>query len=143
MTTTLTIEGIHVHEYDPALSAWICRTCDLSTDDCDAMTETDARGLEGEGYNLVAFRVWCDQTGEAFVYENRHDFSDAFCGEWDSFREYADELADELLDSEGLGTESLARRHFDYDGFARDLLLGGDNFTTPAEGYGVFVFRSF
>ena len=100
--------------------------------------------LEDEGYNIDAFRAWCEETGEDFAYDNRRDFDDAYCGEWDSFREYADNLAEELLDGEGLDADSLARRHFDFDGFARDLTLSGENFysSTPVN-TGVFVFRAY
>jgi len=52
-------------------------------------------------------------------------FDDAFIGET-SLKDYAYELADEMMDCEGLSAESLGRRYFDYDQFARDLVLGGD-----------------
>lgn len=66
------------------------------------------------------------------------DFEDRYCGEWDSFREYAEELADDigLLSSvpEGLA------RYFHWDAWTRDL--GFDYTAAPAPAGGVFVFRN-
>lgn len=70
-----------------------------------------------------------------------HEFDDALCGEYDSERDYADELADELLDDEIALEESLARRYFDYEAFARDLFMM-DFHSVDAPGGGVYVFRS-
>jgi antirestriction protein len=110
-----------------------------------AMAELDTvrDDLESEGYNVAAMLAWCELTGEDFSYDNRHDFDDAYAGEWDSFREYADELAGEVIIAEGLSDESLAERHFDWDGFARDLMLSGENYTAPTPDGGVWVFRSY
>lgn len=46
---------------------------------------------------------------------------DNFCGIFDTFREYADDFADEQLACEGHKQDSIAARYFDYEAFARDL----------------------
>ncbi|CDN47584.1 antirestriction protein ArdA [Neorhizobium galegae] len=47
------------------------------------------------------------------------EMRDHFAGVYDSFRSYADEIADEAL--AGLDPESIAVRYFDYESYARDL----------------------
>ena len=66
------------------------------------------------------------------------DFEDRYCGEWDSFRDYAEQLADDigLLSS---APEELAR-YFNWDAWTRDL--GFDYPAAPAPAGGVFVFRN-
>ena len=66
------------------------------------------------------------------------DFQDRYCGAWDSFREYAEQLADDigLLDS---APEEIAR-YFDWSAWTRDLAFDYTTADNP-EG-GVFVFRS-
>lgn len=46
---------------------------------------------------------------------------DSFCGTYDTFREYADEAADESLAAHGIKDDSILSRYFDYEAFARDL----------------------
>lgn len=48
-------------------------------------------------------------------------FEDAYCGEWDSDREFAEDY----IDSTGLldDADELVARYFDYDSFARDLMF--------------------
>lgn len=64
-------------------------------------------------------------------------FDDAYRGCWSSVEEYAAEM----VDSWGLlsGVDETVARYFDFDAFARDLVLGGDIWTAPADG-GVYVF---
>lgn len=66
------------------------------------------------------------------------DFEERYCGEWTSFREYADNLVDELgiLD----GASEGARMYFDYDAYADDLIH--DYTTATCEDGGIFVFRN-
>lgn len=66
------------------------------------------------------------------------DFEDRYCGEWDSFREYAEQLADDI-DLLSSAPEELAR-YFNWDAWARDL--GFDYTAAPAPAGGVFVFRN-
>lgn len=69
---------------------------------------------------------------------NASDFEDAYAGEWNTFREYADNLADDLGMLVGIPEE--VARYFDWDLWTRDLAY--DYVTEPAPSGGVFVFRS-
>lgn len=51
------------------------------------------------------------------------DFEDAYVGEYDSEKAFAEELFDECYLHE---IPDFARNYIDYDAFARDLFLGGD-----------------
>ena len=65
------------------------------------------------------------------------DFEERYCGAWDSFREYAENLADDI----GLLAdvpEEIAR-YFDWSAWSRDLAFDYSTYDDP-EG-GVFVFR--
>ena len=64
------------------------------------------------------------------------DAVDRFRGQWDSFREYAEELADDI----GLlaGADEAVARYFDWDAWTRDLAF--DHTVMPAADGGVFVF---
>lgn len=46
---------------------------------------------------------------------------DNFIGIYGSFRDYADESADEMLAAHGVKDDSVLARYFDYEAFARDL----------------------
>ena len=65
------------------------------------------------------------------------DFEERYCGRWDDFREYAEQLADDI----GLLAdvpEEIAR-YFDWSAWTRDLAFDYSTYDDP-EG-GVFVFR--
>ena len=65
------------------------------------------------------------------------DFEECYCGEWDSFEDYAEQLADDI----GLLAdvpEEIAR-YFDWQAWSRDLAMDYSTYDDP-EG-GVFVFR--
>jgi antirestriction protein len=61
-------------------------------------------------------------------------FEEAYAGEWDTFREFAEQLAEELGMTEGAGN------YFDYEAWARDLIHDYDALATSAGT--VFVYRS-
>lgn len=66
------------------------------------------------------------------------DFLEAFQGEYDTFRDFADEF----VESTGMLTnvsEDVAR-YFDYDGFASDLKY--DYTVQDAPNFGVFIYRN-
>jgi antirestriction protein len=66
----------------------------------------------------------------------KEDFEDAYRGRFVTFKEFAEELSDDM------GDETKAH-YFDYggiDGFVNDLEHGGDYWTAPANPYGVHVF---
>jgi antirestriction protein len=69
-----------------------------------------------DNYDIVAVQAYADN-----LYLKLEDFEDwsdqfeeAFQGRWESFKEYAEQLADECMDAQNT-------RYFDYDGFTRDL----------------------
>lgn len=66
------------------------------------------------------------------------DFEERYAGEWVSFREYGENLADDL--SLLVDVPDEIARYFDWDLWIRDLAY--DYTTEPAPGGGVFVFRS-
>ena len=65
------------------------------------------------------------------------DFEECYCGEWDSFEDYAEQLADDI----GLlaDVHEAIARYFDWDSWTRDLAFDYTTHDNP-EG-GVFVFR--
>jgi len=67
-------------------------------------------------------------------------FGDAYRGCWPSVEEYAADL----VEAWGLlsDVDETVARYFDFDAFARDLVLGGDIWTAPADG-GVYVFDAY
>ena len=89
-----------------------------------------------------AFSVWyASQDGHAFdVSELADKFSEQWQGAFDS--EIA--FADHLLDSTGALDElpEWARNYFDYQGYARDLRLGGD-YSFVRHAHETFVFSNY
>ncbi|WP_283205484.1 antirestriction protein ArdA [Glutamicibacter sp. V16R2B1] len=63
------------------------------------------------------------------------DFEDSYCGEWESFREYAEGLTGLLS-----GVPDDVARYFDWAAWTRDLAF--DYTVEDAPGDGVFVFRN-
>jgi len=53
----------------------------------------------------------------------RDALEDGFCGIYDSFRDYADEYADEMIIACHDQQSGIIARYFDYDAFARDLAM--------------------
>lgn len=66
------------------------------------------------------------------------DFEEACQGQWDSFREYAEQLTENIRLTDGWPEE--ARRYFDWDAWTRDLRH--DYTVADAPDGGVFVFRN-
>ena len=65
------------------------------------------------------------------------DFEECYCGEWDSFEDYAEQLADDIGLLADVPEEIAC--YFDWDSWTRDLAFDYDDHDNP-EG-GVFVFR--
>ena len=65
------------------------------------------------------------------------DFEERYCGAWDSFREYAENLADDIGLLADVPEE--ITRYFDWSAWTRDLAFDYSTYDDP-EG-GVFVFR--
>jgi antirestriction protein len=61
-------------------------------------------------------------------------FEEAYAGEWDTFREFAEQLAEDIGMTEGAGN------YFDYDAWARDLIHDYDALATSAGT--VFIYLS-
>lgn len=83
-----------------------------------------------------AARAWLDDTGESEWDAVR--FQDSYCGEWGSFREYADNLVEDL----GLlaGVDECVRMYFDFEAYARDLEY--EYTVSDAPGGRVYVFQA-
>lgn len=73
------------------------------------------------------------------VTETADNLRDNFAGIFDTFREYADDAADEMLAAHGIKDDSIAARYFDYDAWARDLALEMTVIDCPS---GVAVFHA-
>lgn len=65
------------------------------------------------------------------------DFEERYAGGWDSFREYAENLADEIGLLAGVADELTA--YFDWSAWTHDLAY--DYTIRPASSSGVYVFR--
>lgn len=66
------------------------------------------------------------------------DFEERYCGEWVDFRDFADHLVDETGILDGASDE--ARRYFDCDSFADDLIH--DYTAATCDDGGVYIFRN-
>ena len=98
-------------------------------------------GLERWPAVCVWVRSGCHVTEGHGDIPSLSDFEERYCGRWSSFREYAENLADET----GLqqGWPELAVQHFDWAGWTRDLAYDYTVVDAPAnQGYGVYVFRN-
>lgn len=67
------------------------------------------------------------------------DFEDAYQGEWDSFADYAAQLAEDIGLTDGWPEE--AQRYFDWEAWTRDLKF--DYTIAAAPDGGVFIFRCY
>ena len=88
-----------------------------------------------QGFDLSAFVEYLDVLGSTSqsYHELKTEFEDNYCGQWDSFREFTDNLFDETVDANL--HESFLIRYFDFDKWENDLTA--DYFITVS-GY---VFR--
>lgn len=88
-----------------------------------------------------AFRAWvasgCHVEGGDGL-PSVSDFDERYCGEWDSFDDYASNYADDT----GLlaGTPDEIRRHFDWKSWTSEL---ADGYTTCDADAGIYVFRCY
>lgn len=79
---------------------------------------------------------------EDVAYDAAQEFEKAYCGDWDSEREFAesdDGGAAGLFD--GIDCESVVVRYFDWDSWTRDLFVD-DYWSADSPGYGKYVFRN-
>jgi len=74
-----------------------------------------------------ALEAWVSNSPTYYKWEEWQDwiadFEEAYCGEWNSEQEFADNLADEMGFIEEMARINLAH-YFDYEKWARDLFLG-------------------
>lgn len=63
---------------------------------------------------------------------------DDFCGIFDSFRDYADDAAEETLSAHDIKDDSPLARYFDYESFARDLAYDMITVDLPSGNVAVF-----
>lgn len=82
-----------------------------------------------------AFAAYADHIGSDHA--TAEGFQDAFCGEWESERAYAEDLFDDLYGHE---VPEYIDNYIDYEAFAHDLFLS-DSFSVECPG-GVYVFRN-
>jgi len=85
-----------------------------------------------------ALSAWVDNSPTYYKWEEWEnwisDFEEAYCGEWNSEQEFADNLADETITGD---LPEIAQLYFDYNKFARDLFISD---YWSSNGY---VFRNF
>ena len=88
--------------------------------------------------SLDVLAAYCDNFSEDVLTVDLDLVEEAYQGEWESWRDFADNAADEYVLA-GREDDTLAR-YFDYESWARDLSF--DYWTAPASNYHVHVFRS-
>jgi antirestriction protein len=106
--------------------------------------EDVARLAAGIAEHGPAFAAWAEATErEKATVES---FSEAYCGHFDSAADYAEQLVDDVEGEELLeaAMPEWLRPYFtiDYDALARDMELGADILTAPAEDGGVYVYNA-
>lgn len=111
---------------------------ELLPGECSPANAQSAAQLIAEAGDPAAFIAYAGYVGAK--YATVEAFEEAYAGVWDTFEDYAAELAEAI----GLlaGASDELRAYFAYDRWARDLLLGGDYWTVPAPDGAVYVFRT-
>lgn len=80
--------------------------------------------------------AWCAYAEYVGLeYATKEGFEEAYCGEWDSEENFAEELAWDTME-----IPKHLESYIDFGKFARDLFIN-DYFSAEAEGYKVYVFR--
>jgi antirestriction protein len=146
---TVTVDGLHIEAGTVARVSceelWVMDTDNmpLSREMSPMEAAEWGRVLAGvDDWQRDALVAWVS-SGD-YVAEGRGDlpslpdFEERYCGEWESFAEYAESLADDI----GLladVAEEIAR-YFDWSAWTRDLAY--DYTTQRAASGGVYVFRS-
>lgn len=68
------------------------------------------------------------------------DFLERFCGHWPSFKDYAEQMADDVGLHQGWPEEAV--RYFNWSSWVADQQHDYTVEDAPAPDYGVFVFRN-
>jgi antirestriction protein len=124
---------LHKDEEDPELmfQDWEGIPDRLADECMDVAKVYEYREKLEKVHDPDAFNVWVNHYGDDDV----SNFEDAYQGEWDSQRSFADNLADELGYYKAMEDAGLSSYYFDLDAFARDLFISD---YTYVDGY---VFR--
>jgi antirestriction protein len=122
-----------VHTGDRTSGCDIC----LKNDYLNEIIETNQWTHASDTYEN-ALSAWVDNSPTYYKWEEWEDwisdFEEAYCGEWNSEQEFADNIADETITPD---LPEIAQLYFDYNKFARDLFMGD---YWSSNGY---VFRNF
>ena len=110
----------------------------LLTGECSPSEARRLAGMLEESGDPAAFGAYADNEGRD--YATVDGFREAFCGEYRSEEEYAQELAEEL----GYVDDSARwpMTCIDWSHAWNELRIGGDNWSAPAPGGNVYIFRS-
>ena len=97
--------------------------------DLDKVIEV-AEKIEEEGFDKINAFL------EVYSIEDLDNFEESYCGEWNSFQEYAEDYFDSCYE-----VPDYLTYYIDYKKFANDLSY--DHHEVDASTGGVFIFRSF
>jgi len=100
-------------------------------------------GIQADGLPVGAVAAWLANTGEKLEEWDAwtsEAFSEAYCGEHGSEADYAEELAEEIV--EGARFDGWPFSCIDWERAWRELELGGDNWSVEIPSGGVWIFRS-
>lgn len=92
---------------------------------------------ESDREAFIAWALSGDQIEDGDGLPSTSDFEERYCGTWASFREFAENLADDIALLDGIPDE--IARYFDWQSWTRDLAF---DYTTCNTDSGVYVFRS-
>ena len=95
------------------------------------------QALEDSWLDNEAIIAYAENTGEELDNELIADAENSYVGTFNSFQEYAEDYADELIHS----TDDFLKSYFDYESFARDLEY--DYMVCDVSNYNVAVFTNF
>jgi antirestriction protein len=97
-----------------------------------------ARALVAHG---EAFGAWYTDADVGAAPPLVEQFEEAFCGEWASLGDYAEELATELGEVTGTQLAMWPFTCIDWERAGRELECGGDIWSTEAPSGRVWIFR--
>ena len=109
--------------------------------DLEKLAEFSQTAEEVGEEDLPALLAACNNLGQII---DADQFSEAFCGYWDSLGDYAQQTAEDCAGSRE-EIELMSRWPFnciDWDSAGEELRLGGDVWTERIEGEGLAIFRN-
>ncbi|WP_163511212.1 antirestriction protein ArdA [Fodinicola acaciae] len=90
-----------------------------------------ARGIAEHG---PAFAAWVTTRDRINLEDDLDSFQDAYLGTFDSVKDYAETLADDMGWYAAMADAGISESYLDVAAFARDLELGGDITTVECDG---------